>query len=271
MLLSIYTFVKNGVFLDYHVTDMLKHHLPLADEIIVNEGYSSDETFERISQLDPKINVYRTHWGKPKSFEWFAGFKNDSRKKCRGEWCILLDCDEFIPEWEFERLRNTLATTREVMLPVKLRNFYGNYKVYHNAPDKVGWPSRKMLIHRNLPEIEVWGDGSNVRLKGTRLSWDPSAEEFTCHHFGFVRHPARLRQKWRNLQGAIHGVRRMLKLPTFLFDWCPHNWKDPLYLSDLALYQGPYIRAVQDNPDEFVRDNFELYNYCLSLRGRDES
>ena len=57
MLLSIYTFVQNGIFYDYHVVDMLKHHLALADEIIVNEGYSSDDTFEQIRDIDPKINI----------------------------------------------------------------------------------------------------------------------------------------------------------------------------------------------------------------------
>ena len=271
MLLSIYTFVKDGIFLDYHVVDMLKHHLPLADEIIVNEAYSSDGTFERISQLDPKIKIYRTHWGKPTTFEWFTRFKNDSRSKCTGEWCILLDCDEFIPEWEFDRLRRSLANSSDVMIPVRLWNFYGNYKVYHAKPEKVGWPGRKMLIHRNLPEIEVWGDGSNVRLKGQDFCWESSTEEFTCHHFGFVRHPARLRQKWRNLQGNVHGTKRKFKLPSFLFDWRPHNWKDPLFLPDLAIYRGPYIRAVQDNPQEFVRDRFELYDHLESHRGSDES
>ncbi len=262
MLLSIYTFVKNGIKQDYHVAEMLRHHLPLADEIIVNEGYSTDGTYERISAISPKIKIFRSEWGKADSFNWFLHFKNEARRRCTGDWCILLDCDEFVPEWEFEKLRQTLASTRATMLPMSLTNFYGSYKVYHRRPEKVNWPARKMTVHRNLPEVEVWGDGSNVRVRGKELDWGDPRDDFSCHHFGFVRHPARLREKWRNLQGGLHtGKRKRINLPSFVFNWCPHDWKDPQFLGDLLAYEGPYIQAVRENPDEFVRDGHCLYNY----------
>src|SRR5205823_1118356 len=144
MRLSIYTFVKNGLFQDYHVVDMLRHHLPLADEIIVNEGYSTDGTYEAISQIDPKIKIFRTRWGQAASTDWYLGFKNDARQRCTGDWCLLLDCDEFIPEWEFDRLREYIERTKDLMAPVRLLNFYGNCKVFHRHPEKVTWPARKM-------------------------------------------------------------------------------------------------------------------------------
>jgi len=60
MLLSIYTCVRNGIYYDFHVVEMLKHHLPLADEIVVHEGYSDDGTYEAIAGLDPKIRGLAT-------------------------------------------------------------------------------------------------------------------------------------------------------------------------------------------------------------------
>src|SRR5258708_5309651 len=98
MKLSIYTFVKDGIYYDFHVEAMLRHHLSLADEIIVNEGYSSDDTFERIRDLHPKIKVVRNHWDQSKPSSWSRRFKDQTRKLCTGDWCILLDSDEFIPE-----------------------------------------------------------------------------------------------------------------------------------------------------------------------------
>ena len=69
MKLSLYTFVKNGLENDFHVEAMLKHHAPLVDEIIVNEGYSTDGTYEKISAISNNINVFRTNWGDVKNID----------------------------------------------------------------------------------------------------------------------------------------------------------------------------------------------------------
>ena len=62
MKLSIYTFVKDGLYYDFHVVAMIRQHLPFVDEIVVNEGYSTDGTFEAIQNLDPKVRVHRFEW-----------------------------------------------------------------------------------------------------------------------------------------------------------------------------------------------------------------
>jgi glycosyltransferase involved in cell wall biosynthesis len=267
MRLSLYTCVKDGLYNDYHVLEMLKHHLPLADEIIVHDGQSRDGTCERASQIDPKISVFRTDWGKPKGLEWIAGFKNAARLRCTGDWCINIDCDEFIPEWEFAALRSHLEATTADIVPLRFINFYGNYRVFHAHPEKVPWPDVKWNIHRNLPSIEVHGDGSNVR----RVGYHPPRDvHFSCHHFGFVRNPARLRQKWRNVLGNLYRARdnkprRWFSLPSFFFNWFPHDWMDPQFLPDLSLYTGRQVEAVRLNPDEFVRDGLAL---CRVLEER---
>ena len=193
MLLSIYTFIKNGLFFDYHVVDMLKHHLPFADEIIVNEGYSTDGTYERISNIDPKIRIFRTHWPQPGSDKaWYLSFKNEARREARGEWCLLLDADEFVPEWEFETIRAYLQSSSESMIAFKLINFYGSYKVYFADPAKTGAPFYKMLLHRNTPEFEVWGDGADVRR--FTVSGRPCRVRRPVHQ-GRSREPGRVRSR----------------------------------------------------------------------------
>lgn len=264
MKLSVYTFVKDGMFLDLHVVQMLKHHLPFADEIVVNEGYSSDDTYEQIRDLDPKIRVVRNHWDRSDPQSWSRKFKDQTRKLCTGDWCILLDCDEFIPEWNFDTIRAKLEDTNDVILPMKYVHFYGNYQVYMSRPDRHGWPVLKHSIHRNRDDLIVWGDGSNVGF-ADKSKEQGIAEEALCevHHFGYVRHPARLRQKWRaqNMrnQHGVEGARpRWDKTPGFVFDLMPHKWGDPDFLGDLAIYEGEPIQAVKEDPDEFVRDQFQL-------------
>ena len=262
MKLSIYTCVKDVLYWDLHAVAMLKHHLPLADEIIVNEGHSSDGTYEAIKDLDPKIKVFRSHWPAPGGIDWYRSFKDDARRRCTGDWCLHLDCDEFIPDWDFDRLRHRLDTATEDLLAIDFVNFYGNYKVYHAKPELSHWPTRKMILHRNRPDIESWGDGSNVRVEGRPFAWPAIDREFELHHFGTVRNPARLREKWRNQQGAVYGTMR-IPVPKFLFSLLPHRWDDPDFFEHLRLYEGPHIRAVTEDPDEFVRDGFKTYEAVL--------
>ena len=268
MKLSIYTAAKNAIAQDFHVEAMLRHHLPLADEIVVNEGYSTDDTYERISNIDRKIRVFRTRWETPRNLQWWVDFKEAARRECTGDWCILLDCDEFIPEWEFEAIRRHLETTPETMIPVQLVNFYGSYRVFHGKPEKERWPARKMIIHRNCADIEIWGDGSNVKLKDQEFRWDTSTKMFTVHHFGMVRYPAILRYKWWIQGRAMSGRSSRLGPPKLLFRIFPHDWKDPQFSGDLELYEGPNIRAVNENPREFIRDHMKLEKWLLSGRPR---
>jgi hypothetical protein len=237
---------------------MLRHHLPLADEIVVNEGFSTDGTFEAIRDLDPKIRVFRTKWRKPSGEDWWIHFKDAARRACTGDWCIHLDSDEFIPDWEFAAIREHLEMTSDLMIPVKFTNFYGNCRVYHCDPGKTNWITRKMIIHRNLvDEFVFWGDGSNVKRRDEEFTWNTSDVTFTVHHFGGVRHAGRLRQSWW-FQGRARSGRSAMKPPQFVFDLFPHKWADPDFLKYLAIYDGPFIKAVRDNPERFVRDDYEL-------------
>src|SRR5215216_3686938 len=120
MRLSLYTFVRNGLRYDFHVVQMLKHHLGLADEIVVNEGYSTDGTYEQISSIDPRIRVFRSDWGAQQGMDWYRSFKEAARQRCTGDWCLYLDCDEFIPEWQFGALRQRLEMATEDLIPIEV-------------------------------------------------------------------------------------------------------------------------------------------------------
>lgn len=270
MKISIYTFVKDGIKFDFHVVDMLRHHLDFADEIIVNEGFSSDSTYDRIRNIDPKIKIFRNEWDRSDPKTWSRKFKDQTRKLCTGDWCILLDCDEFIPEWDFENIRSHLAHTDKLIFGMHYLNFYGNYKVINLHPQKNGWPAVKHTIHRNINDIEVWGDGSNVRLKNCEDEIEQQhyygVPFVNVHHFGFVRDAARLREKWRQQQSRNSNNSWGNLVPSFLFDLLPHKWSDSQFINDLDLYDGPFIKAVLNNPQEFIRDNMELYNFIKAKK-----
>jgi glycosyltransferase involved in cell wall biosynthesis len=271
MKLSLYTFVRNGLYLDYHIKHMLRHHLPLADEIVVNEGYSTDGTYEEIQDIDPKIRIIRQKWDFVAEKSHRSDFKNAAAEQCTGDWCVLLDCDEFIPEWQFDVLRTVLATTSEEILPVQFTHFYANFKVCARKGRRVP-PDFGYRIHRNQAGIRAWGDGSNVWYQGEPPPLPPRQGVIDVHHFGEVRHPARLRQKWR-MQAIRHGRAKAawLRIPAFMYSLFPHRWLDPDILPHLEIYNGPNIACIQDDPDEFVRDKFKVYKHLHRLRQREST
>ncbi len=269
MRISLYTAMRNCVQNDYPFIEMLRHHLPLVDEIIVNEGFSEDGTYEALQTVDPKVRVFRTVWPKASGEDWWIHFKDAARRQCSGDWCIHLDSDEFIPEWEFTGIRAHLASTDEVMVPVRFFNFWGNYRVFHTDPAKTNWITRKMIIHRNLPDgIEFWGDGSNVKAAGQPFTWETSSKLFTVHHFGGVRYPGRLRQSWW-LQGRFRAGRSItIKPPQWVFDLFPQKWEDEQFLPYLAIYDGSLVKAVRENPKRFARDNYEMLRVLTERQAR---
>jgi len=144
---------------------------------------------------------------------------------------------------------------------VKFYNFYGNYRVYHADPASVRWITKKMIIHRNVDSLEFWGDGSNLKEKGKPFTWATSTREFTVHHFGSVRHPGRLREAWWSAGRFRAGRSITFRPPPFIFNLFPHKWKDPDFMPGLRIYDGPYISAVREHPEAFVRDGMEMYNW----------
>ena len=263
MRLSLYTSVRNVVRMDFPVREMLEHHLPLADEIIVNEGHSDDGTLELVSSIDPKIKVFRHAWDDTPSPAWWARFSDDARRHCTGDWCLKLDCDEFIPEWEFARLHEQIRTASEDILPVKFTNFYGNYRVYHAAPEKIRWITHKWILHRNRPDVHYVGDGSSAQI-GEQPWPAVRSDALMLHHFGAVRDAAQMRKKWRE-DGLRKQNRRGTWIPQFIYNLRPHDWFDADFIDDLATYEGPFIGPVREAPDRFTKDNLRLFHHLKQL------
>ena len=265
MKLSIHTVAKDAIRLDFHLEHMIRHHLPFADEIVIMEGMSNDDTFARISKIHSKVKVIRKEWNATESYRDFVEL---GRRHCTGDWCIKLDADEFLPEWEWARLRDHLSKTSSTLIPIRLVNFYGNYSVVHTNHAAISWPEYKWCIHPNQDHFEFWGDASNARQKGHPETYGRDPLSFEVHHFGAVRDPRRLREKWRTQAirnqkhtGYYKDRKRIKKLPKWIFNLFPHRWIDPEILQHLEVYDGPLMEVVKNSPEEFTRDNFQVLKY----------
>jgi len=149
--------IKNGVIQGYPFIEAVLSALPICDEFLISEGYSSDETWKLLCKLQDKypdkIKLFRDNWrGKVWKGEIIASMSNVLKRRCKGEYCLYVQANEIIHE----------STTKEIR---NLLKFYPNVEIFllpffNIVGDKFLFDIqfRKRLV-KNLDYIIVKGDG----------------------------------------------------------------------------------------------------------------
>jgi glycosyltransferase involved in cell wall biosynthesis len=105
--ISAFTVVKDGLKQGYPFAESIASMLPVCDELLVSDGFSTDGTYEvlrKIETLNKKVKVYQQEWTK-KSPTVIADLSNELRKKCRFENLLYIQAPEIIHEDSIEVLR----------------------------------------------------------------------------------------------------------------------------------------------------------------------
>lgn len=72
-MISGFMIVKNVLKQGYPFVEAIASALPICDEFLISDGYSTDGTFEilkRISSLNKKIRIFRYNWPKTKNLDY---------------------------------------------------------------------------------------------------------------------------------------------------------------------------------------------------------
>lgn len=193
MLISGFSFVRNGDILSYPVAEAIRSVLPLCDEFIiaVGRGDEGDRTREIIVGIgDPKIRIIDTVW---ENHEGSGGRiyreqTNLALAECRGDWCLYIQCDEAIHERYVGPIRLACEQYREDLrvegFRFNYKHFWGDYDHYKRDHTFYAWEVR---IIRNAIGMQSVGDAQSFRIgkrKPRVVALD--AEVF---HYGYVRHP----------------------------------------------------------------------------------
>lgn len=115
-----------------HVID----NLSFADEIIIVDSYSEDETVS-IAKTYPHVKVFQHH------FEDFTKQRNLALSKANHEWILFLDADE----------RVTLSLKKEILDTVKQEETADAYFFY-----------RKFMFEDKPLHFSGWQTDKNIRL-----------------------------------------------------------------------------------------------------------
>ena len=100
--LSGYMIVRDVVRQGYPFLEAIRSVLPHCDEFLVQDGFSTDETWSGLELLrdrhPKKIRLFREKWeGSTHGGQVLAEMSNRLRRKCRGDYCLNLQANEVVP------------------------------------------------------------------------------------------------------------------------------------------------------------------------------
>jgi hypothetical protein len=84
--------VKDVLFQEYPFVEAIAQALPICDEFLISDGFSSDGTYEvlvEISKLNSKIKIYQDPWPPLNSLEVLKIATNILRKRCSGKYIFI--------------------------------------------------------------------------------------------------------------------------------------------------------------------------------------
>ena len=208
MIVSGFTFLRNGVKFDYPFEESIRSILPLGDEMIVNIGDSEDETLERVKAInDPKIKIIESVWDPElrKDGLIYAQQTNIALESVRpdADWAFYLQGDELLHEKDLDGFRHSMQLwkndQRILGLMMRYKHFVGDY--WSLDP----WAYRRAIrIVRPHGVVTSVGDAVGFARVTDKLYIGNKEKhlwryaEGPIYHYGWVKSPALLREKISN-------------------------------------------------------------------------
>ena len=251
--------VKNVLEQGYPFIEAIASALPICDEFLISDGYSTDGTYEiikRITNLNPKVKVYRYRWPDKKDLTVLADVTNQVRSKCRFQYIFSVQANEVIHEQSapfIKALPSMLPYIDTFSFPyVQLLN---NYKLTEEF---------RLRFSKNLPGIVAIGDAWTL---GTSQAFERNKKLRT------LIYPPRLSRYlkygiWFIFADPCYGQHsRAIYLPKPVFRYWSlfpneflQKYQRHAELFKLANFQKPsdILRSHVNNPEIFWRLGSEV-------------
>ena len=160
--ISCFMNVRNVFSQGYPFIQAIKAALPLCDEFIISDGYSTDGTFEILKSLKDqysKIDLVRIQWNLAPSHTKFgeviAETANETRQLCSGEYLFYIQSNEVI----HEKSINTIKNLPKLFPYIEI--FHLPYYLILGRNILIEYQFRARLF-KNTPDIAVVKDAAQV-------------------------------------------------------------------------------------------------------------
>ena len=150
------------------IEDCIKSLLPVADEIIIVDSHSTDDT----------LNIARQHTDKvyQHDFEGYGQQKNYALDQATNDWVISLDCDERLStelQSSILSIKDQLDSNTLYSMPRKTFYVYRwlNHCWYPDRKVRLFDKSKTLWQDNNVHESIITGDMATVKLSGDILHY----------------------------------------------------------------------------------------------------
>jgi glycosyltransferase involved in cell wall biosynthesis len=205
MKISGFTFIRNGVRLDYPFIESIRSLLPLADEMIVNVPESQDDTLARVRAIgDRKLIVFESDWDEHlrEGGLILSLQTNRALERCGGDLALYLQADEVLHEDDYPAIRAAIklyaSRTNVDALTFRFIHFEGGYRSVNPFRYR-----RQVRIIRNDGSLRSAGDACGFERTDGRLLSTRNIRA-RVFHYGWARSPEKMHEKNRELESLYH-------------------------------------------------------------------
>ena len=165
--ISVCFVIKDAITNGYPFWESLESCLPFADEIVISEGYSDDDTLHFLKlfavQHPGKVEIFHDYWGAIESpnGEAISVISNLNLRRCKYEWIYYLQADEIIHPGNYSYIRMIADNDIPVnSVEFWFVHFLGSWIPIGplSVPDWPGFYNVAIRMVRNRDDIQLRGD-----------------------------------------------------------------------------------------------------------------
>ena len=245
-MISGFMVLKNVLKTGYPFVEAIAASLPVCDELLISEGYSTDGTFEvvdKIAKSNKKVKVHRQEWPDTKKYSIITEVTNAIRAKCSYDYIFSIQANEIVHEDDVEFLR---------ALP-EIRPGVNTFTLpfVHLVRDYLFYEDFRLRLSKNIKDIVAVVDAWTL---GPSQSFTKSVARTG------LRHPRRMLQyiykgiEWTYANSISSPLSKAVYLPKPIYRY----W---------SLFPTDYLEKCRKHIDMFglesLRNDMEILNNHL--------
>ena len=259
--LGIYQFVRNATKFDYPFEESILSAIPIADQIVLCECYSEDDTYERVLDLQKrfpeKIKVIQHPWITHYSELSLIG--NYCIPYLNTDWHMQLQADEVFHERDYNSIRNIVDNSLDKFTAffVNYFHFLGNYETEFDFIYK-----RALRLARKGHGWWLSGDACELSF-GNRKGVTEST--ITLYHYGKVKDAKKGYAKEVDFQSYYTDIGfpdpKMKEMKDKLGEYCDYVYlfEEAIKKGEVRKFTGTHPQVMEKRIKEFKDGGFEQF------------